>query len=221
MTARATISRPPTLPSVIRTKSTGSVIESKAEEAGFLVADETRAAVVREDKAEIVNGDAVTTNSAFEGTTFQLGLQTEALEHRRYILIEDGGDICRTNHQNSLLENIIAFASRTDAPTYTKAMTCQARQTLIDQEAHYICQPCPGIPGALKRTTVCPPNQRSPVALSTRPSRPASPIRRLHLAHTGRISRRQEEASFGSPLQAVSAHLPGASRSPLVPLSRQ
>jgi hypothetical protein len=48
------------------------------------------------------------------------------------------------------------------------------------------------IPLGGTRPTVWPPNQRSPVAFSTRPVLPASVSSRLQRGHSGRISRRQE-----------------------------
>src|SRR3989304_4147652 len=68
------------------------------------------------------------------------------------------------------------------------------------------------MPVALNRPIVSPPNHRSPVVFSTRPSRPASLSRREQRKHRGSISRRQELASAGSPLQAVSAYFPAAGR---------
>jgi hypothetical protein len=68
-------------------------------------------------------------------------------------------------------------------------------------------------PTARNNPTPCPAYQRSPVAFSTRPSRPAAPINLLHRGQTGRTSRRQEAVSLGSPGQTVSAHFPeGAGR---------
>ncbi len=63
-----------------------------------------------------------------------------------------------------------------------------------------------------KIPTVWPKYQRSPVAFSTRPSRPTSASALWQRGQTGRTSRRQEAVSWCSPFWTVSAKVAAGER---------